>query len=264
MQTVISKTVADLVFRSTFLVILFGCLSLTGYTPKQVLLSDCEAPNHDAWTALLQRNVDDNGWVNYTQFVKDSVLLNEYLNQLSTCQPNEKWTKDERLAYWINVYNAFTVKLIVDNYPVKSIKDVKRGIPLINSVWEMDFFEIGGKPFNLSRVEHKILRKEFDEPRIHFAIVCASKSCPKLLNVAYTAKEMEQQLHQQTAEFINDATRNKLEEDEIRISSIFKWFKADFTKNGTLVEYLNKYSEEPVSSRAKVSYKSYDWSLNGE
>jgi hypothetical protein len=225
---------------------------------------NCPPPDHTSWSALLQKHVDENGWVSYQGFIQDSTNLNHYLAQLSVCGPAENWSEAEKLAYWINAYNAFTVKLIVDHYPLQSIKDIKQGIPFINSVWEMDFFEIAGEGFDLSKIEHAILRKQFDEPRIHFAIVCASKSCPKLLNVAYTAKELEQQLHQQTVEFINDDKRNQLEEDELRISSIFKWFKKDFTKNGTLVEYLSKYSEKAVSSRAKVSYLSYDWSLNGK
>lgn len=264
MQTVSSRTVADLIFRSTFLVILFGWLSLTADSLKQTPLSDCEAPNHDAWTALLQQNVGENGWVNYAQFVKDTVLLDEYLNQLSSCPPNERWTKDEQLAYWINVYNAFTVKLIIDHYPVSSIKDIKRGIPFINSVWEMDFFEIGGKPFNLSQVEHQILRKEFDEPRIHFAIVCASKSCPQLLNEAYKAEKLDEQLTSQTRLFLNDTAKNVITEKSMKISPIFKWFKKDFTKNGSLQEFISDFVEVSISSSTKIEYTNYNWTLNGE
>jgi hypothetical protein len=264
LRTVISKTVADLIFRSTFLVILFGCLSLIADTQERFALSNCEAPNHDAWTVLLRKNVAENGWVNYSQFVKDSVLLNEYLNQLSACQPNEKWTKDERLAYWINVYNAFTVKLIVDNYPVNSIKDIKKGIPLINSVWEMDFFEIGGKSFDLSTVEHQILRKDFDEPRIHFAIVCASKSCPQLLNEAYRANHLDEQLTAQTRRFLADSSKNVFGQGSMRISPIFKWFRKDFTQNGSLQEFISNYTDAPVSSSTGIEYTDYDWTLNGE
>lgn len=226
--------------------------------------SDCPTPDHRDWTELLQLHVDSTGWVSYKGFVRDSVKLNAYLTTLSDCPPSDSWTKAEKLAYWINVYNAFTVKLIVDYYPVASIKVIKKGIPFINSVWEMEFFEIGGKSFDLSTVEHKILRKEFDEPRIHFAIVCASKSCPRLLNEAYEADKVEEQLTLQAKNFINDKTKNKIEKKQLGLSSIFKWFKGDFTQNQSLKEFIEPYSESVFQSSAKVKYLDYDWSLNGE
>jgi len=116
----------------------------------------------------------------------------------------------------------------------------------------------------LSEVEHDILRKEFNEPRIHFAIVCASKSCPQLLNKAYEPENLEQQLTQQAINFVNDPTKNEIEIEEIRVSSIFKWFKKDFTKNGTLVEFIRQYSKSDIRSDAKIKYLEYDWSLNEE
>ncbi len=227
-------------------------------------LKDCSPPNHAGWTQLLQRHVDSSGWVNYKGFVADSVKLNDYLAELSNCQPTSKWSKEEKLAFWINVYNAFTVKLIVDHYPVVSIKDIKRGIPFVNSVWELDFFEIGGKSFDLGTIEHQILRKHFDEPRIHFAIVCASRSCPRLLNEAYDPARLDQQLTIQARNFINDRTKNEINSDELQLSLIFKWFKKDFTRNGSLLEFLKVYSDNDFLSSASVKYQEYDWSLNGE
>ena len=224
----------------------------------------CEPPSHNSWTELLQQNVGSTGFIQYGGFVKDSVLLNQYCQLLSDCPPNTSWSEEEKLSYWINVYNAFTVKLVVDHYPVKSIKDIKKGIPFINSVWEMKFFEIGGKEMNLSEVEHDILREEFTEPRIHFAIVCASKSCPQLLNEAYEAEKLEQQLNEQAINFLNDPAKNEIEVEEIRISSIFKWFKKDFSKDGTLQEFVRKYSKSDIRPDAKIKYLEYDWSLNGE
>lgn len=227
-------------------------------------VSNCAPPDHTSWSELLTTHVDSTGWVNYKGFVQDSTKLNAYLTSLSKCAPSEKWKEEEQLAYWINVYNAFTVKLIVDHYPVASIKDIKKGIPFINSVWEMDFFKIGGKDYDLSTVEHDILRKDFNEPRIHFAIVCASKSCPSLLYEAYEAEKLEAQLTFQTRNFIDDNSKNEIEVEEIRISSIFKWFKKDFTKNGTIQEFIRPYSNRDFVSSAKVKYLEYDWSLNGE
>ena len=219
---------------------------------------------HGSWTNLLQKHVDANGWVSYKDFLEDSLKLNDYLNLLSANPPSDKWTREEKLAYWINAYNAFTVKLITKHHPVSSIKDIKKGIPLINSVWDIKFFEIGGAKMNLNEIEHSILRKEFDEPRIHFSIVCASASCPKLRNEAFTAEKLEQQLESQAIDFINDRTKNEIEMEEIRISSIFKWFNGDFTKNGTIQEFIRPFSEQDFISSAKVKYLQYNWNLNGE
>lgn len=226
---------------------------------------ECKAPSHKAWSALLQKHVSDKGHVAYGDFLKDSTALNGYLKTLSACPPSERWTKQERLAYWINAYNAFTVKLVLRHYPVKSIKDIgpRLAIPMLNSVWDAKFFAIGGERMSLNHIEHNILRKAFEEPRIHFAIVCASYSCPKLLNVAYSADDLEQQLQGQAVSFINDPKRNRIGKDELELSAIFSWFKGDFTKNGSLVDFIRKYSKTAFSEKPKVSHLDYDWSLNG-
>ncbi|MGB0916475.1 MAG: DUF547 domain-containing protein [Flavobacteriales bacterium] len=245
-------------------VFLFTAFSFLSCAQKPTHSDNCVPKSHKAWSELLQKHVDSTGWVSYKGFVEDSIVLNEYLAQLSACMPADSWSEKEKLAYWINAYNAFTVKLIVDYYPVASIKDIKKGIPFINSVWEMEFFEIGGEAFDLSTVEHKILRKEFDEPRIHFAIVCASKSCPRLLNEAYTAEKLEDQLSLQARNFVDDNSKNEIEVEEIRISPIFKWFKKDFTKDGSIQEFIRPHSSRDFVGSAKVKYLDYDWSLNGD
>lgn len=245
-------------------VLVLSCSIIWESCAQTVKSSDCNPPDHSVWSALLQANVDENGGVNYQGFVNDSSKLNSYLAELSSCYPTDNWNKEEKLAYWINAYNAFTIKLILDYYPVQSIKDIKRGIPFVNSVWDIEFFKIGSAKMDLNEIEHSILRKEFDEPRIHFAIVCASKSCPRLLNEAYQPQQLEKQLELQARNFINDSTKNELIAKEIRVSSIFKWFKGDFTENGTLQMFIQKYSEQNILPNAKVSYLEYDWSLNGE
>jgi hypothetical protein len=222
-------------------------------------------PSHQAFDELLKKHVSKDGIVNYKGFIQDKAKLDKYLDLLSNNAPDRgKWSIEEQLAYWINAYNAFTVKLIVDNYPVKSIQDLhpKVKIPLINTVWHIKFFKIGGKEASLDEIEHKILRKEFDEPRIHFAINCASFSCPPLLNEAFVPEKINQQLDLVAHTFINDTKRNKITADKIEISSIFSWFKGDFTKNGSLIDYLNQYSKVKIKPNAKVSHLDYDWSLN--
>lgn len=237
-----------------------------------VVLGACRTPsftetseliNHDLWDTLLQQHVHENGLVNYKGFQKDQAKLDQYLDMLSDNPPNgPQWTQEHQLAYWINAYNAFTVKLILDHYPVSSIKDIKKGISFVNSVWDIEFFTIGNQRMDLTTIEHGILRKEFDEPRIHFAINCASMSCPKLHNRAYVADQINQQLEYAAKVFINDERRNKIHSDQIKISKIFSWFKGDFTKSSNLITFLNQYSQTTIEPNASLDFLDYDWSLN--
>ncbi len=238
---------------------IFSCQSsvpgMAGTTP----------PNHQVWDQLLKANVSHTGIVNYKGFIKDKAKLEQYLKLISENAPDRNnWSKQEQLAYWINAYNAFTVKLIVDNYPVKSIRDLGPAlkIPLIKDVWHYKFFNIGGVESSLDEIEHAILRKEFEEPRIHFAVNCASVSCPPLLNEAFVASKLEAQLDQVARNFINDTSRNKITADHAQISSIFSWFKGDFTKKGSLIDFLNLYSKVKIKSSAMISNLDYNWNLN--
>jgi len=225
--------------------------------------SDSEPINHDSWNSLLQKHVDKEGWVDYDGFAGDQAELNAYLELLRQNHPTkEKWTSDERLAYWINAYNAFTVQLILNHAPINSIKDIAGSIPFVNSPWDIRFISIEGNNYDLNNIEHNILRKEFMEPRIHFAINCASASCPLLLNEAFVAHKIEAQLETAAIAFVNDSNRNKISPDVIEISKIFSWFKGDFTKDSSLIDFLNKYSETKINEKAKIEHLDYDWSLN--
>ncbi|MBT8218496.1 MAG: DUF547 domain-containing protein [Bacteroidia bacterium] len=225
--------------------------------------SDSQPIDHTEWSELLASHVGEDGWVNYKGIKADTERLETYLRKLEDNHPNpETWSRNQRLAYWINVYNAYTVKLIVDNYPVESIKDIKKGIPFVNSVWDIEFIEIEGERYTLNNVEHGILRPKFDEPRIHFAINCASYSCPVLRNEAYTADQLESQLTEAAQLFLSDPRRNQISSEKPKISRIFSWFKGDFTKNQSLIDFLNKYSEHQLRTDAKVDFLDYDWSLN--
>ncbi len=222
-------------------------------------------PSHGLWDQLVKAHVKPDGRVDYRGFVRDKPKLDQYLKLVSENAPDRKtWSKHEQLAYWINAYNAFTVKLIVDHYPVKSIRDLGPGlkIPGIKDVWHYKFFKIGGVESSLDEIEHSILRKEFDEPRIHFAINCASVSCPPLLNEAFVAENLDAQLTKAATAFVNDPTRNKITADQAQISSIFSWFKEDFTTKGSLIDFLNRYSKVRIKPSAKISYLDYNWDLN--
>lgn len=214
-----------------------------------------EFPQHRLWTSLLQSHVDDRGMVSYEGMNKDSEKLDQYLKQLASTIPDENWTNEQSLAYWINAYNAFTIQLILDHHPTKSIMEIEKA-------WDKKFIELGGRKFSLNEIEHDIIRKEFQEPRIHFALVCGAVSCPVLLNRAYEAEVLDQQLEQQTKLFINDPYKNQLLGNKATVSQIFNWFKEDFTKKGSLVDYLNKYSDNKLDPKAKINFMDYDWGLN--
>ncbi|MCA6073648.1 DUF547 domain-containing protein [Fulvivirga sedimenti] len=224
-----------------------------------------DIPSHELWDELLKAHVRADGMVDYKGFIKEREKLEEYLEVLAAGAPDPAmWSEEQQLAYWINAYNAFTVKLIVDNYPIESIKDLNPAIaiPTVSTVWNKKFFKIGGVEMSLDQIEHDILRKDFQEPRIHFAINCASVSCPPLRPEAFVADKIDRQLDAQAVDFINDASRNLISATNPQISKIFSWFSGDFKKNGTLIEFLNRYSQTRIQPDADIDYLDYDWALN--
>lgn len=216
---------------------------------------------HESWSLLLQQYVDPTGKVNYEGFVKDSLQLNQYLDLLTNNPPGKNWTENDKLVYWINAYNAFTVKLIVDHYPLKSIKDVVDGSGLVNSPWDIKFFKIGNVSFDLGTIEHEILRKKFKEPRIHFAINCASYSCPRLLNEAYTTTRLEEQLESQTKTFLHDERKNIINKNTTKLSKILSWFESDFGKPNGVLDLIKKQNANYNPSNP-IEYLDYNWDLN--
>ena len=210
-------------------------------------------PDHTLWEFLLDKYVDDSGYVDYSGVLKDKQILEGYLNILKDNQPDQDWPKNEKLAYYINLYNAHTVHLILVNYPTKSIKK-------ISDPWDQKLIPLQNDSISLGDLEHKILRK-MGEPRIHFAINCASASCPKLLNKAYLAENLDVQLHQAVKEFIN-SKRNQIRQNHLKLSKIFKWYKKDFP-NGDIHSYIDNYTNIDISQNAKVDYLEDEWNLNG-
>ena len=236
------------------------CLTSCGVSPK--VSGTAQPIVHDIWDGLLSKNVGEDGWVDYRGFQEDSLTLKQYLALLSSAHPNTKnWNRNERLAYWINAYNAYTVKLIIDHYPVASIKDIKNGIPFVNTVWDIKFIHIEDRVYDLNNIEHGIIRKQFEEPRIHFAVNCASVSCPKLLNQAFQAAQLDKQLTTVAQAFLNDPLRNQVEDN--MVSSIFSWFSGDFKgKSGSVRAFINEYGPTQLDPDVKIQYLDYNWSLN--
>ncbi len=213
--------------------------------------------DHSSWDSLLKKNVSSAGKVNYKGMKVSISILEKYLNLLKENPPKEEWSKNEKLAYWINLYNASTVHLIASNYPASSITKLSGGKP-----WDKKFVKSGDKVYTLNQIENDIVRPRFKDPRIHAALNCAAVSCPSLLNEAFVASMLNNQLNKQCMVWVKDVTKNKLEENKLKVSQIFDWYKDDFKAGGGVVTFINKYATTKVSPKAKVSYLEYNWALN--
>ena len=212
--------------------------------------------DHSLFNEMSQRHISNTGDVNYTAWKKEEKNLDNYLSLLSANHPTSSWQGDEALAYWINAYNAFTIKLILKSFPVKSITDLDGGDP-----WKVKWIKIGNKTYSLNNIEHDIIRPTFKEPRIHFAVNCAASSCPPLKPKAYTASNLESLLEESTRYFVNNQKYNKISSENAQVSKIFEWYAEDF---GDLKSFLNAYSKTKLNKNASISYSEYDWSLNGK
>ncbi|RMG16264.1 MAG: DUF547 domain-containing protein [Bacteroidetes bacterium] len=210
---------------------------------------------HQLWDQLLKKYVSPSGKVNYKGFLSEKEKLQQYLNQLKANPPAANWSRNKQLAFWINAYNAYTVKLILDHYPLKSIRE-------IDQPWDQPIATIGNNTYSLNNIEHDLIRKQFQEPRIHFAVNCASVSCPKLLNQAYTEAKLDEQLEQQTRAYINNPRENTITPEKAELSALFDWYQEDFTKNGSLIDFINRYANVKLKPNAQISYKPYNWNLN--
>ena len=238
------------------------CFAIVGLTTTTLAVQEID---HSLYAGLLKKYVKD-GVVNYHGFKNEEVVLDKYLKILEDVD-SKILSRNEQFAFYINAYNAWTIKLILSGYPgIKSIKDTGS---LFKSPWKKNICRIDGKITNLDDIEHNILRPRFKEPRVHFAINCAAKSCPPLRSEPYRANDLEKQLDEMTIAFINDPENNRLEGHVLYASSIFKWFKEDF--NNDIIGFFLKYAKGKLKEQLKarrgkirVNYLDYDWSLNGK
>lgn len=254
------KKAIFLLILCIFLQSCFGSKGLSAKKVNDLSTASMESSvklNHEVWTELLQKYVNEKGLVDYKGFEKDRSKLDDYVAYLSKQKPDKNWSVQEELAFYINAYNAFTVQLILAHYPLKSIKDIGG----IKGPFLQKDFMIGGKKISLATLEKGILTT-MNEPRIHFAINCASISCPKLMNKAYTASKIDTQLDAAVKGFIN-SSKNKISKTKPQLSPIFKWYKNDFQKSGeSVIAFINQYVQTEINPEAKLSYLDYNWSLN--
>ena len=210
------------------------------------------SPDHAAFSALLAKYVSGTGKVNYAGLKSDRSKLDAYLAALAEQAPQDSWSRNEQLAYYINLYNATTLRLILDHHPVASIQDIHGGKP-----WDQPIVKFGDRTVSLNQLENEIIRPTFKEPRIHFAVNCAAKGCPPLRNEAFVANRLEAQLQEQTREFVNDDRYNSVDGQMLRLSRIFDWYGEDF---GDVENFVGRYRDVPAG--AEVNFVDYDWSLN--
>ncbi|WP_378186485.1 DUF547 domain-containing protein [Aquimarina sp. W85] len=214
-----------------------------------------EIVDHSAWDQMLILNVTKNGLVDYEGVTNDVVVFYTYFRYLQSVSPKDFWSKEEKLAYWINVYNATAMKMIIDEYPISSINDIE-------NPWKKKVFKSEGVRYSLDQIEHDILR-QYNDPRIHFLLNCGSMSSPRLWDRAYTAENINEALQERTREFINDPQRNQITANSARLSEIFKWYEEDFTGyNIDVIDFINRYTQVKILPNAKVKYVTYDWNLN--
>ena len=230
--------------------------------------------DHAAWDALLTKYVDTAGNVDYTAWKRspeDIRALEGYLGSLSYAGRGIRASREATMAYWINAYNAVTVKGILREYPTSSIRNHTSKAFGYN-IWKDLQLVVDGAGISLEDIEHKVLRK-MNEPRIHFAIVCASKSCPRLLNRAYTAADLEKQLSTSTRAFFASGANFRYDagSGKMQLSTILKWFASDFGRDQaaqlkTIAPYLPTKAawQAANAGRVRVSHLDYDWSLNDQ
>ena len=239
------------------LIILVSLLGFSLYAQSEV--------SHKPFDEILQKYVNEEGMVDYKGIKSERSKLKNYLSHLEKNAPQNSWSDDQKLAFWINAYNAYTIELILTHYPVASIKDIGSTIkiPFVSTAWDIKFINIGGEEYDLNNIEHGIIRKEFDEPRIHFALVCAAVSCPKLQNNAYFPETLDEQLAKAATDFLADPEKNEFKNaKKATLSKIFNWYGGDFNNEGTLIEYINKYAPTKLERNARIDWKDYDWALN--
>lgn len=246
-----------------YIYIFIAALLITLTISKKIVNAD--SPDNQLYENVLKVYVND-GLVNYSDLKSNSQDLKQYLKQTSQITKEEfsKWTKDEQLAFLINLYNAQTLRLVAENYPVKSIKDIdsETGGP-----WEQPVVKLFGNKISLNALEHDVIRKNYPEPRIHFALVCAALGCPALINTPYQSAILGKQLDDQTRAFLTDSSKNSIDTstEVLTLSPIFDWFKEDFiAKSGSVIEFVNPYFNNQATEKFKIQYTNYDWSLNDQ
>ena len=220
--------------------------------------------DHSAFDALLHKHVDKDGWVDYEGFRTDAVSLEAYITSIGNA-PFANLGRDEKLALLINAYNAFTLRLILEHYPIESIKDIPSA-----KRWDAKRWRLGPMTLSLNQIEHEQVRPKFAEPRIHFALVCAAIGCPKLRNEAYQAERIEEQLEDQTRYVHSHDRWFRYQPDAkgVGLTKLYDWYGSDFEQvAGSVLGFASRYSMPLKTAlgedkKPRIKWLDYDWTLN--
>jgi hypothetical protein len=241
-----------------------------------VFASNAEAQNfdHSPLNAVLSAHSLPHG-VDYARLKANRAPLDQYIAQLGAVSSRQfdGWSRDEQIAYLLNAYNAIVLQQVIDDYPIQRSSRPAALVRPANSVWQINGFfsdlkhRVAGRQLTLDQVEHEWLRPKYKEPRIHFALVCAARSCPPLRTAAYRADRLSAQLDDQARAFLNDRQRNRFDSEEAALSEIFKWFAEDFGGASGLRTFLARYLNPELAAKVKntsyaIGYVDYDWTLN--
>lgn len=222
--------------------------------------------SHELFDQVLQGYVDSQGRVDYARLKSNPGTLESYLDLLAVNAPDDNAPFQTGLAFWINAYNALTIKGVLDHYPTTSVRKVK----LFGGFFSRIKFQVGGRSYTLDNIEHDIIRYEFGDSRIHFALVCASLGCPILEKRAFVPETLEKRLDNATANFINNPEKVRLDRENsiLHLSQIFEWYAEDFEDtHGSVINFISEYLPEADAAFLKkeevqIQYLKYDWSLN--
>ncbi len=207
---------------------------------------------------LFEKNVD-NGKVDYAAIKKNTAQVDQLYKQIGSMSL-DGLSKAEKKAFYINAYNIVTIHQVAENYPIKSPQDVK-------GFFDEKKHQVAGESLTLNALEKQKLLEPYGDPRVHFVLVCAAKSCPPLADFAYQADKLDQQLDEKTKQAMNDPTFIRVMEDkkQVQVSKIFDWYKGDFTKNNaSVLAFINQYRDKKIPDSYKVGYYEYDWQLNAQ
>jgi hypothetical protein len=222
----------------------------------------------EQWDQLLHQYVDAQGKVDYRGWKAESAApLKQWLGEISSVNLPEA-EPDQQLAFWLNVYNATVIDQVLDQYPIDSIRPTFLGIP--NWLTFLQFFqrkiiEINRQAYSLNQIEHNTIRPQFQDPRVHFALVCAADGCPLLRHEAYQPGQVQQQLEEDAQRFINNPQKVHYEPPFLNCSKIFKWYEKDFLKHhASIPVYIQQYLPQTIPNDCQIRYLDYDWSLNDQ
>ncbi|MEL6408900.1 MAG: DUF547 domain-containing protein [Pseudomonadota bacterium] len=239
--------------------------SWVGHNP-----ANTQAIDHSEWSRLLGKYIKrDGSGLNRFAYGKvsaaDKAALDNYIDSLSKVKITDR-SRAVQKAYWINLYNALTVDLILDNYPVSSIRDIKSGLISIGP-WGKELVKVENRDLSLDNIEHNILRPIWQDARIHYAVNCASVGCPNLHNKAFTARNTEKLLDQLARDYVNSPRGLSISNDRVTVSKIYKWFAYDFgNSEDAVLQHLGKYAtadrRAALQKVGRIDNSRYDWALN--